>query len=200
MIYRKIEGSNPDKALHYLYAAKELGRDDEWINAEIGWELGYNSVDREEEAIKYLERAIELGGDNEYNWDMAADIYFDLKRYEEALEAYNRAYELKTSYKEEDASLYIYKIRITLRRLERYEKAIEKLLESKKLAIEEGRKATLEDLELAYCYAALGNKTKAEEHLQLSINSLGVHAKNERYFKKQFDEIREMINILSHLS
>ena len=75
-----------------------------------------------------------------------------------------------------------------------------KLLESKKLAIEEGRKATLEDLELAYCYAALGNKTKAEEHLQLSINSLGVHAKNERYFKKQFDEIREMINILSHLS
>lgn len=200
LIYRKIEGSNPDKALHYLYAAKELGRDDEWINAEIGWELGYNSVDREEEAIKYLERAIELGGDNEYNWDMAADIYFDLKRYEEALEAYNRAYELKTSYKEEDASLYIYKIRITLRRLERYEKAIEKLLESKKLAIEEGRKATLEDLELAYCYAALGNKTKAEEHLQLSINSLGVHAKNERYFKKQFDEIREMINILSHLS
>ena len=200
LIYRKIEGSNPDKALHYLYAAKELGRDDEWINAEIGWELGYNSVGREEEAIKYLERAIELGGDNEYNWDMAADIYFDLKRYEEALEAYNRAYELKTSYKEEDASLYIYKIRITLRRLERYEKAIEKLLESKKLAIEEGRKATLEDLELAYCYAALGNKTKAEEHLQLSINSLGVHAKNERYFKKQFDEIREMINILSHLS
>ena len=200
LIYRKIEGSNPDKALHYLYAAKELGRDDEWINAEIGWELGYNSVDREEEAIKYLERAIELDEDDESNWAMAADIYFDLKRYEEALEAYNRAYELKTSYKEEDASLYIYKIRITLRRLERYEKAIEKLLESKKLAIEEGRKATLEDLELAYCYAALGNKTKAEEHLQLSINSLGVHAKNERYFKKQFDEIREMINILSHLS
>ena len=200
LIYRKIEGSNPDKALHYLYAAKELGRDDEWINAEIGWELGYNSVDREEEAIKYLERAIELDEDNEYNWAMAADIYFDLKRYEEALEAYNRAYELKTSYKEEDASLYIYKIRITLRRLERYEKAIEKLLESKKLAIEEGRKATLEDLELAYCYAALGDKTKAEEHLRLSINSLGVHAENERYLKKQFDEIREMLKILSHLS
>ena len=200
LIYRKIEGSNPDKALHYLYAAKELGRDDEWINAEIGWELGYNSVDREEEAIKYLERAIELDEDNEYNWAMAADIYFDLKRYEEALEAYNRAYELKTSYKEQDASLYIYKIRITLRRLERYEKAIEKLLESKKLAIEEGRKATLEDLELAYCYAALGDKTKAEEHLRLSINSLGVHAENERYLKKQFDEIREMLKILSHLS
>lgn len=200
LIYRKIEGSNPDKALHYLYAAKELGRDDEWINAEIGWELGYNSVGKEEEAIKYLERAIELDEDNEYNWAMAADIYFDLKRYEEALEAYNRAYELKTSYKEEDASLYIYKIRITLRRLERYEKAIEKLLESKKLALEEGEKPVLEELELAYCYAALGDKTKAEEYLLLSINSLGVHAKNERYFKKQFDEIREMINILSHLS
>ena len=107
LIYRKIEGSNPDKALHYLYAAKELGRDDEWINAEIGWELGYNSVDREEEAIKYLERAIELDEDDESNWAMAADIYFDLKRYEEALEAYNRAYELEPLDKEGDASLYI---------------------------------------------------------------------------------------------
>ena len=200
LIYRKIEGSNPDKALHYLYAAKELGRDDKWINAEIGWELGYNSVDKEEEAIKYLERAIELDEDDECNWAMAADIYFDLKRYEEALEAYNRAYELEPLDKEGDASLYIYKIRITLRRLERYDKAIEKLLESRRLALEEGEKPVLEELELAYCYAALGDKTKAEEHLRLSINSLGVHAKNERYFKKQFDEIREMINILSHLS
>ena len=107
LIYRKIEGSNPDKVLHYLYAAKELGRDDKWINAEIGWELGYNSVGKEEEAIKYLERAIELDEDDECNWAMAADIYFDLKRYEEALEAYNRAYELEPLDKEGDASLYI---------------------------------------------------------------------------------------------
>lgn len=141
-----------------------------------------------------------MGRNDEWIWIRIADIYFDLKRYEDALKAYNKAYEFECLHNEGQASLYICKIGKTLRRLGRYEEAIEKLLESRKLSLEEGRKATLEDLELAYCYAALGNKTKAEEHLRLSINSLGVHAKNERYFKKQFDEIREMINILSHLS
>ena len=131
---------------------------------------------------------------------MAADIYFDLKRYEEALEAYNRAYELEPLDKEGDASLYIYKIRITLRRLERYDKAIEKLLESRRLSLEEGDVVDLEDLELAYCYAVLGNKEKAEEHMKLSIDSLGTYAESEEYLKKQFDEIREMINVLSHPS
>ena len=199
-LYGKIENSDPNEALHYLYAARDLGRDDQWLNAEIGWELGYNDKDKDEEAVKYFERSIELGRDDEWVWARVANIYFDLERYEDALKAYNRAYELEGAYKEGKDSLYICSIGRTLRRLGRYEEAIEKLLESRRLSLEEGDVVDLEDLELAYCYAVLGNKEKAEEHMKLSIDSLGTYAESEEYLKKQFDEIREMINVLSHPS
>ena len=138
--------------------------------------------------------------DDEWVWARIANIYFDLERYEDALKAYNRAYELEGAYKEGKDSLYICSIGRTLRRLGRYEEAVEKLLESRRLSLEEGDVVDLEDLELAYCYAVLGNKEKAEEHMKLSIDSLGTYAESEEYLKKQFDEIREMINVLSHPS
>lgn len=34
--------------------AKELGRDDEWINSEIGW--NYDRIDKYDEAYKYLKK------------------------------------------------------------------------------------------------------------------------------------------------
>ena len=194
-LYGKIEDSNPNEALYYLYAARDLGRDDQWLNAEIGWELGYKA-NKDEEAVKYFERSIELGRDDEWVWARVANLYFDLKRYEEALKAYNRAYELEGAYKEGKDSLYICSIGRTLRRLGRYEEAIETLLESRRLSLEEGDGVDLEDLELAHCYAVIGNKEKAEEHMKLSLDALGSYAEEE-YLKKEFDEIREMINVLS---
>ena len=195
-LYGKIENSDPNEALHYLYAARDLGRDDQWLNAEIGWELGYNDKDKDEEAVKYFERSIELGRDDEWVWARVANIYFDLERYEDALKAYNRAYELEGAYKEGKDSLYICSIGRTLRRLGRYEEAVEKLLESRRLSLEEGDGVDLEDLELAHCYAVLGDKEKAEEYMKLSLDALGTYAEEE-YLKKQFDEIKEMINVLS---
>ena len=119
---------------------KKLGRDDEWINTEIGWELGYRDIGKDEEAIKYFERAIELGRNDEWIWIRIADIYFDLKRYENVLKAYNKAYEFKC-YIMKDKQVYVYiRLEKTLRRLGRYEEAIEKLLESRKLSLEEGEK------------------------------------------------------------
>ena len=195
-LYGKIENSDPNEALHYLYAARYLGRDDQWLNAEIGWELGYNDKDKDEEAVKYFERSIELGRDDEWVWARVANIYFDLERYEDALKAYNRAYELEGAYKEGKDSLYICSIGRTLKRLGRYEEAVEKLLESRRLSLEEGDGVDLEDIELAHCYAVLGNKTKAEEHMNLALDALGTYAEEE-HLKKQFDEIKEMINVLS---
>jgi len=159
--------------------------------------LGYNDKGKDEEAVKYFERSIELGRDDEWVWARIANIYFDLERYEDALKAYNRAYELEGAYKEGKDSLYICSIGRTLRRLGRYEEAIEKLLESRRLSLEEGDVVDLEDLELAYCYAALGDKKKAEKHMKLSIDSLGSRAENEEHLKGQFDEIKEMISVLS---
>ncbi len=186
----KKEKSNPEEALHYLNIAKELGRDDIWINSEIAWELAYNDK-KSEESIKYFEKAIKLGRKDEWIWSRIANVYFDLKRIEDAFQAYSKAYKLAKN------SWYICNIGRCLRKLGKYEEAIKKLLQSRKLSLKEGDVVDLEDLELAYCYAALGDKKKAEKHMKLSMDSLGTRAVNEEHLKKQFDEIKEMISILS---
>ena len=189
LIGRK-EKSNAEEALYYLNAAKELGRDDIWINSEIGWELAYND-NKDEEAIKNFEKAIELGRDDEWIWSRIANVYFDLKRFEDAFNAYSKAYKLAKN------SWYVCNIGRCLRRLGKYEEAVKKLIQSRKLSLKEGDVVDLEDLELAYCYAALGDKKKAEKHMKLSIDSLGSRAENEEHLKEQFDEIKEMISVLS---
>ena len=85
-----------------------------------------------------------------------------------------------------------------LTRLGRYEEAIKKLLKSRELYIEEGKLPYSEDLELAYCYAALKDKNRAEEHMKLSLDALGAYVESEEYLKKRFTEIREMINSISN--
>ena len=80
----------------------------------------------------------------------------------------------------------------------RYEEAVEKLLKSRELYVEEGKLPYSEDLELAYCYAALKDKKKAEEHIKLSIEALGTYAESDEYLKRRFAEIREMINSISN--
>jgi len=173
-----------------LNVAKALGRDDMWINSEIAWELAYND-DKAKESIKYFEKAIKLGRKDEWIWSRVANIYFDLERYKDALDAYSKAYKLAKN------SWYICNIGRSLRRLGKYEEAVKKLIQSRKLSLKEGDVVDLEDLELAYCYAALGDKKKAEKHMKLSIDSLGSRAENEEHLKEQFDEIKEMISVLS---
>ena len=51
----ELEESQPEEALKYLNAAKELGRDDEWIHSQIGYQLGYNP-DKSEEALEHFEK------------------------------------------------------------------------------------------------------------------------------------------------
>ena len=186
----KKEISNPEEALHYLNIAKELGRDDIWINSEIAWELAYND-NKSEESIKYFEKAIKLGRKDEWIWSRVANVYFDLERIKDAFNAYSKAYKLAKK------SWYICNIGRCLRKLGKYEEAVKKLVESRKLSLKEGDVVDLEDLELAYCYAALGDKKKAEKHMKLSIDSLGSRAENEEHLKEQFDEIKEMISVLS---
>ena len=189
LIGRK-EDSNAEEALYYLNAAKALGRDDMWLNSEIAWELAYND-DKAKESIKYFEKAIKLGRKDEWIWSRVANIYFDLERYKDALDAYSKAYKLAKN------SWYICNMGRSLRRLGKYEEAVKKLIQSRKLSLKEGDVVDLEDLELAYCYAALGDKKKAEKHMKLSIDSLGSRAENEEHLKEQFDEIKEMISVLS---
>ena len=193
---------NLKKVLEIINGDKTNDNTDEkiFLNSQIGWELGYKAVGKDEEAVKYFERAIKLGRNDEWIWIRIADIYFDLKRYEDALKAYNKAYEFECLHNEGQASLYIRKIGKTLRRLGRYEEAIEKLLESRKLSLEEGEKVEVEDLELSYCYATLGDRDNGEKYMKLFIDSVGTRIENDEKLKKELEELKEMVNMLYHPS
>ena len=55
MIFNEV--GDYEQGLKYLLEAEKLGRDDEWLNTEMGQCLG--RLERYEEAIKRLEKSLE---------------------------------------------------------------------------------------------------------------------------------------------
>ncbi len=181
-----------EKALEYFQKARSLGRNDAWISLQFG--LCYRDLNEYEKALKYFLEAYEK--EERYKTDtyLLSDIgwlYDRFGKYEDGEKFLSKAYELG----ERNRWIHM-ELGECLTRLGRYEEAVEKLLESRRLSLEEGDGVDLEDIELAYCYAVLGDKEKAEKHMQLAIDALGVYAESEEYLKKRFTEIREMINSL----
>ena len=66
-----------------------------------------------------LKKAIELGRDDAWIFEVKGIILLDLKRYEEALESFKKAYD------KDNNGWYLYSMGRCLRGLERYEEAIE---------------------------------------------------------------------------
>ena len=62
-------------------------------------------------------------------------------------------------------SWYLYSIGRCLRGLERYEEAIEVLLESRQLSLDEDDVVDGEDLELAHSYLGIGDKDNAQKSM-----------------------------------
>ena len=192
-LFGRLEEPNPEEALKYLKVAKELGRDDEWLNSELGFELGYNP-DTRKEALEHFERAIELGRNDAWVYEMRGTLLLDLGRYEEALESFRKAYSLN------DDGWYLYSIGRCLRRLERYEEAIENLLKSRQISLDEEDVVDGEDLELAFCYVGIGDKEKAEEYLKSARESIEKQGTLNDYIQEEIDEIEKGILSLTRLS
>ena len=192
-LYGRLEEPNVEAALRYLTVAKELGRDDEWLNSELGFELGYNP-DTKEEALKHFERAIELGRNDAWVWEMRGTLLFNLGKYEEALASFRKAYSLN------DDGWYLYSIGRCLRRLERYEEAIENLLNSRQISLDEDDVVDGEDLELAFCYIGIGDKEKAKEYLKSAKDSIEKQGTLNDYIKEEIEEIEKGILSLARLS
>ncbi|WP_338991701.1 tetratricopeptide repeat protein [Fusobacterium polymorphum] len=57
-----------------------------FINSEIAWNYGRLEEPQPEEALEYFEKAIELGREDAWIFEMKGIILLDLKRYEEAIE------------------------------------------------------------------------------------------------------------------
>ena len=184
--YGKLEESKTDVALKHLNKAKELGRDDEWLHSEMGYQLGQNP-ETSKEALEHFEKAMKLGRKDAWIFEMVACTLFNLDRYEEALDYFRKAYT------EKNDNWYLYSMGNCLRVLERYEEAIEVLLESRQISLAEEDEVDGEDFELAYCYIGMGDKENAQKYLDLARDSVIKQGALNEYVKEDIEEIEKGI-------
>ena len=189
--YGKLEESKTDVALKHLNKAKELGRDDEWLHSEMGYQLGQNP-ETSKEALEHFEKAMKLGRKDAWIFEMVACTLFNLDRYEEALDYFRKAYT------EKNDNWYLYSMGNCLRVLERYEEAIEVLLESRRISLAEEDAVDGEDFELAYCYIGMGDKENAKKYLDLARDSVIKQGALNEYVKEDIEEIEEGIRSLEN--
>ena len=189
--YGKLEESKTDVALKHLNVAKELGRDDEWLHSEMGYQLGQNP-ETSKEALEHFEKAMKLGRKDAWIFEMMACTLFNLDRYEEALDYFRKVYA------EKNDNWYLYSMGNCLRALERYEEAIEVLLESRQISLAEEDEVDGEDFELAYCYIGIGDKENAQKYLDLARDSVIKQGTLDEYIKEDIEEIEEGIRSLDN--
>ena len=184
--YGKLDEPKIDVALKHLNKAKELGRDDEWLHSEMGYQLG-QSPKTSKEALEHFEKAMKLGRKDAWIFEMVACTLFNLDRYEEALDYFKKAYT------EKNDNWYLYSMGNCLRVLERYEEAIEVLLESRRISLAEEDEVDGEDFELAYCYIGMGDKENAKKYLDLARDSVIKQGALNEYVKEDIEEIEKGI-------
>ena len=94
-----------DKALEFLFKAKDLGRDDAWLHSEIAW--NYKEKDDYIKAIEHFLKSEERGKDSAWFYSNTAECFEAVKDFEKALLYYKKALEKD----EEDSSEYKKKIK-----------------------------------------------------------------------------------------
>jgi len=184
--YGRLEEPHSEEALKYLNIAKELGREDAWIYSQIGYQLGYN-LETRKEALEHFDKALELGQNDAWIFEMRGTILLDFKRYEEALDSFKKAYDLN------DDSWYLYSMGECLRKLGRYQEAIEVLLESRQISIDEDDVVDGEDLELAHSYLGIGDKDNAQKYLDSARTSLIEQGTLNDEIKEEIEKIEKGI-------
>ncbi len=90
-----------EKALEYILKANTLKPNNGFIIDSLGW--AYYRLGNLQQAVKELERSLELVPDDPHIYEHLGDIYRSLKRYSEAKEAYINAYEMFKNEKEKTA-------------------------------------------------------------------------------------------------
>ena len=158
-----------------------------FINSELGRYYGKLEEPYPEEALKYLNTAKELGRDDAWIFEVKGIILLDLKRYEEALESFKKAYD------KDKNGWYLYAMGRCLRGLERYEEAIEILLKSRQISLAEEDVVDGEDFELAYCYIGIGDKENAQKYLDSARATIIERGILNDYFKEKIEEIEKGI-------
>ena len=86
-----------------------------------------------------------------------------------------------------------------LRGLERYEEAIEILLKSRQISLDEEDVVDGEDFELAHCYIGIGDKENAQKYLDSARDAIIERGILNDYFKEEIEKIEKEISSLDTL-
>ena len=143
--------------------------------------------------MEHFEKAIELGRDDAWIFEVKGIILLDLKRYEEALESFKKAYD------KDNNGWYLYSMGRCLRGLERYEEAIEILLKSRQISLDEEDVVDGEDFELASCYVGIGDKENAQKYLDSARESITERGAVNDTIEAKIKEIEKGISSLDTL-
>ncbi|WP_339120352.1 tetratricopeptide repeat protein [Fusobacterium nucleatum] len=171
-----------ENALNYLYITKDLGRDDAWINSQIGWNLLEEDL---KEALKYLNKAKDLGKDNIWINRQFGFAYSKLGEYEKAISSFKKARELGAN-----DSWLLYQLGLALKEYGNIEEAINIFKEEIEITDYQG----FGDLQLAWCYALIDEKEKAKEYFKNVDMYLSSSLEKDEDLKKDYNTVNELIN------
>lgn len=181
---------NSEEALKYFNIAKDLGRNDNWIYMHLWFNL--ENTKGKEGALKYFEDEVKANDKNAVLWESLGQIYMNIfQDYDKAEKVFKKAFGLSGD------GLNLYNRGIALRLLGKYEEAIEVLLQSRKISVQEGDVTDGEDLDLVRCYVALKDKENAEKYLKLAREGLkNVPEEHADEFEATLDELEDLIEKL----
>ena len=192
-IYRNLaklenENRNSEKSIEYALKAKKYAYDEEGrieTDSFLAWT--YNRYGKYEEAEEILRNQLAGNKDNQWAYSELAYSLSEQGKFEEALDYFRKAYA-----KDEDG-WYLYSMGECLRKLGRYEEAIEVLLESRQISIDEDDVVDGEDLELAHSYLGIGDKDNAQKYLNSARASLIEQGTLNDEIKREIEEIEKGI-------
>ena len=171
-----------ENALKHLYIAKDLGRDDAWLNSQIGWNLLEEDV---KEALKYLNKAKDLGKDDAWINRQFGFAYSQLGEYEKAISSFKKARELGAN-----DSWLLYQLGLALKEYGNIEEAINVFKEEIEITDYKG----FGDLQLAWCYALIDEKEKAKKYFENVDKYLASSLEKDEELKKDYNIVKELIN------
>ena len=182
-IFKK--GKN-EEALKYFYTAKDLGRNDDWIYLHLYHNL--KTTKGEEEALKYFEEQAKIEDKNPVLLEALGNIYMlEAANYEKAEKTFQKAFALSGDGQQ------LFNRGRALAALKKYEEAIEVLLESRQLSLDEDDVVDGEDLELAHSYVGIGDKDNAQKYLDLARDSIDKQGTLNDDIKREIEEIEKGI-------
>ncbi|NME35170.1 MULTISPECIES: tetratricopeptide repeat protein [Fusobacterium] len=191
---------NYEEALKYLYEAEKLKSDDTWVLSEIAWNI-LNIADEMESSkdklknykkgLEYLIKAQDLGRDDKWLNGQIGFAYMKLEKFKEAIKYFEKA-----RFIEPDDEWILYNLGATYRKYGEISKAIELL----NIVLEMGEFKGWTELELAWCYALIDEKEKAQKYLEEVDSYIGGEIAKSLEIKKEYDTVKQLISNNIYLS